>query len=670
MHFFNFVSIKLTLGLVIGIVLGFYLKIDIHFLLVVLVILLPFLFLIGKRQLRNGVPIFELVTSIFTIILGMLVVGMSTPNSLEKIHQEDMGLWELKIREVLKPNSYTESYVAKIRALNSVEESGNLILRIPADSSNPVLQVDDELLVHGKLEELRPPLNPHAFDYRDYLVKQGVPYQIRTQKEKMFVRENPTATLYGVASRFREDIISKLKKEAFGPEELGVIQALVLGYRYDISEEIYTSYKNAGAVHILAVSGLHVGILMFLLQFLLSPLKRLPNGTTLTWVGLVLLLWAYAFVAGLSPSIVRAVTMFSFVAYAMNLNRPTNPFNILSLSMFFILLFKPLFLFQVGFQMSYAAVFAIVWIYPKLERFWSPSNFILRKGWQLLSVSISAQLGVLPLSLYYFHQFPALFFVSNLLILPFLGLLLGLGLAIVVLSLTDLLPNFLVVGYDYCIKLMNSIVAWVGQQEAFLFKNISFDVVQMILGYAFIIFSVELLSKLKRKKLIGLGVSLLLFQFWVLRNEIQVRQKDTLILAHKTGKTIVLHQHGRNLKVYARDSATTEPMVQNYAIAERIDSISKHPIQNSYQFDHKQLYIMDSLAIYPQTQPVDYLLLTQSPKIHLERLLDSVPPKMVLADGSNYTSFLNQWKETCNKRNIPFHATREKGYYSFDGLGN
>lgn len=225
--------------------------------------------------------------------------------------------------------------------------------------------------------------------------------------------------MFGLASNFRESIISKLKKENFGEEELGVIQALLLGKRDDISENTYNNYTNAGAVHILAVSGLHVGIILLLLEFFLSPLARLPKGKTLKLLLVVLLLWGYAFVAGLSPSIVRAVTMFSFVAYALYLNRPANSFNIIALSMLFILLVKPLFLFQVGFQMSYAAVFAIVWIYPKLQKFWFPDNFIIRKTWQLLSVSAAAQLGVLPISLFYFHQFPALFFISNLLIIPF-----------------------------------------------------------------------------------------------------------------------------------------------------------------------------------------------------------------------------------------------------------
>ena len=143
----------------------------------------------------------------------------------------------------------------------------------------------------------------------------------------------------------------------------------------------------------------------------------------------------------------------------------------------------------------YAAVFAIVWVYPMLQRFWFPKNVLLQKVWQLTSVSIAAQLGVLPISLFYFHQFPGLFFVSNLLIIPFLGILLGMGILVIALALLNLLPKFLVVLYDFLIDAMNSLVGWVAGQKVFIFRDIHFDAVQLVLGYAVIILLVQMLVK-------------------------------------------------------------------------------------------------------------------------------------------------------------------------------
>lgn len=334
--------------------------------------------------------------------------------------------------------------------------------------------------------------------------------------------------------------------------------------------------------------------------------------------------------------------------------------------MFFILLVKPLFLFQVGFQVSYAAVFAIVWIYPKLQRFWSPNNILIRKGWQLLSVSLSAQLGVLPISLLYFHQFSVLFFVSNLLATPFLGLVLATGVLIIVLSLLDVLPNILVVGYNFMIQTMNSVVAWVGQQEKFLFKDIPFDWVQVVLGYFLVISLVATLTKPKMKKIWILGSSILLMQLWAIWTQNQSNHKDTLILAHQTKQTLLLHQQGNSLNIHSTDTSFRSTTIANFIIAERIEFSKLDSLKNSYHLGNKKLFIMDSFGGYPKTESLDYLLLTQSPKIHLERLLDSVKPKMVLADGSNYRSYISQWKTTCAQKEIPFHSTGEKGYYVFN----
>lgn len=670
MRQFNFVSIKLTVFLIVGIVLGFYLDIAPRFPFIAICILFPVLYFTYKRQARDGIPLFELTTLFLTISLGVLVVGLSLSNHFGSHYSHNNftqdQLWQLKVREVLKPNPYTQRYVVEIEGLEHKKATGKLLLSLPVDSTKKNFKINDELFVFSKAEIIQPPLNPHQFNYMDYLGKQGIFHQIRTGHESIVVQETSSLTIVGLASNFRKHLIAKLKEHPFGADELAVIQALLLGQRDDISESTYNNYANAGAIHILAVSGLHVGILLFIFQFLLSPLEHFPKGKTLKLVGVVVLLWAYAFVAGLSPSIVRAVTMFSFVAYALYLNRPTNVFNIIALSMWFILLIKPLFLFQVGFQMSYAAVFSIVWIYPKLQRFWFPEHTIVRKTWQLLSVSLAAQLGVLPISLFYFHQFPALFFVSNLLIIPFLGLILGLGILAMALALLNQLPTFLVVSYNWVIQIMNSIVGWVAQQEEFVIKDIPFDDVQLVLGYTIVISMVVFLSQPKLKPTLILCSAIIAFQSWGIWNQIQLRQKEALVLVHRSRNSILLHQLGNALHIYAQDSVNVGRIAQDYLVAERIKSIDNTQLKNNYSIGQKKLYIMDSLGIYPIERNQDFVLFTQSPKINLERFLDSVRPKMVLADGSNYPSYVSRWKRTCAQKEIPFHHTGEKGYYVFD----
>ncbi|TMM59480.1 ComEC family competence protein [Maribacter algarum] len=670
MALLKFVPIKLTLCLVTGILIGHYFDFAIYHVLFSTLILIAFLgFLLSKQTNRNSIS-FGLTTLLTTIFLGILSVSLWQPKNQKDhyTHQnlEETYLWKVKVREVLKSNLYSDRYMGNIFSMDEKKVSGKLVMNLYRDSGTVKFQVDDELFIFRKLSEIKPPLNPHQFDYQSYLANMGIYHQIQLDSTNHFVNENSSKTIYGIAASVRNKIISKLQKANFGKEELSIIQALLLGQRDDLSKETYNNYKNAGAVHILAVSGLHIGILLLLLQFLLRPLERLPKGKTIKLIVLVLLLWCFALLAGFSASIVRAVTMFSFVAYALYLNRPSNTFNILALSMFAILLLiNPMLLFQVGFQMSYAAVLAIVWIYPMLQQLWSPKNKIIRKIWQLLSVSVAAQLGVLPISLFYFHQFPGLFFISNLIIVPAMGLILGMGILIVMLALFDMLPQWLAEFYNGVIGLMNSIIEWVAQQEAFVFKDISFDTMQLLLSYGIIISLLMLFTRINFKRLALFLVCIMSFQLWTIYTSYKTRNTQILLLAHRSKNSVLLYQSGYQLNVTTSDSISASAIVKDYEVAKRIQDILFPDLQNGYTWRNKTILMIDSLGIYPSGNH-DYILLTQSPKINLERLIDSVQPKQIIADGSNYRSYIARWRKTCAKRKLPFHYTGEKGAYYFE----
>ncbi|WP_422083422.1 ComEC/Rec2 family competence protein [Ulvibacterium sp.] len=674
MRLLQFVPIKLTVFLVFGILLGNYIDFGLpHALALALtpfcITLFAYLFFNKKRSNSSFFGIMAMLT---TLGIGILSISFSEPknrpNHYLKVYSEGNHAFHIKVKEVLKPTTFSKRYIGTVLVLDTMEVSGKVLLALPRDSAQPTLRVDDELVMVSLLDPIGPPLNPYQFNYKRYMWGLGVYHQLTSSHNSFVLLENPSTTLYGTASRLRSRIISKLRKANFGEEELSIIQALLLGQRRDISESVYDNYKNAGAVHILAVSGLHIGILLVLLQFVLKPLERLPRGKTVKLAVMVALLWGFAFLAGLSASVVRAVTMFSFVAYALYLNRPSNTFNILALSILFILLVvDPKLLFQVGFQMSYAAVFAIVWIYPLLQQLWFPKNGLLRKVWQLLSVSIAAQLGVLPISLFYFHQFPGLFFVSNLLIVPFLGLILSSGIVIIFLALLNLLPDFMVKIYDGLIGWMNSIIAWIAQQEAFIFTHISFDGVQLFLSYAIIVSGVLSLSRPNFKRILAFFIGVILFQSWLFYSVWQNREKEVLVLAHQTRNSILLHQTGTQLNVISTDSSQTIRLVNDYQVAERIKKVVYKELRNNYTLQKRKLWILDSLCVYPPTEiRPDYVVLTQSPKINLERFIDSIRPKMLIADGSNYRSYINRWKITCGKKKVPFHYTGEKGAYYFE----
>ncbi len=671
MQLLRFIPVKLTIYLIFGILLGYYFNFGILISSTLAVFFLALLGWIFIRGNRKEADLFATLVALTTTGIGILSMSLATLKNYDHHYSHLISnqneKWQLKILEVMKPTNFSMRYVAEVHRLENQKASGKVLLSFPRDTAVTPFQVDDELIALGHTEEIAPPLNPHQFDYKKYLENLGVSHQLRLNDNDYIVLKNQSPTLNGMAASFRRKIISKLKTSDFGDEELGIIQALLLGQRHDISEETYNNYKNAGAVHILAVSGLHIGILLFLLQFLLGPLEYLPKGKIIKLIVTLLLLWGFAFLAGMSASIVRAVTMFTFVAYALYLNRPGNTFNILALSMFAILLVDPKLLFQVGFQMSYAAVFAIVWIYPLLQKLWYPKHWFTHKVWQLLSVSMAAQLGVLPISLYYFHQFPGLFFVSNLLIVPFLGLILGLGILVILLSLFNILPSVLVKIYDFTIGLMNNVIEWVAQRESFVFKDIPFDQVQLLMAYA-IIFSLFIMcTKVSFKRAVTLLILVIGFQMWMFHTSHRTTQTKKLVLAHQTRNAILMYQNGNRLTLMTNKKNEAALIVTDYKVAERIDSVGYQDLANSYTFRNKNLLIIDSLGVYGVLdKSIDYMVLTQSPKINLERLIDSLRPKKLIVDGSNYKSYIERWKRTCNKRKLPFHYTGEKGAYYFE----
>jgi len=450
---------------------------------------------------------------------------------------------------------------------------------------------------------------------------------------------------------------------------LAIINALLLGQRQEISKNVMQNYQNAGAVHILAVSGLHVGIILLILTFLLRPLEKLKHGKFIKLFLIVILLWLFAFIAGLSASIIRAVTMFTAVAISLANNQPFSTYKALIISIFVLLIFNPFYLFNVGFQLSYLAVFFIVWTQPLLYKLWKPNYKIIDYCWRLLTVSVAAQIGVLPLSLYYFHQFPGLFFMTNIIIIPFLGMILGIGILVIILSLLKILPNILAEVYNKVISILNSIVEWVATKESFLFQNISFSQISIVIYFIMII---SFFKWVEIKKLNYLKISLMaiiLFQLNLIVEKQISSTTNEFIVFNKSRQTVLGNRIGQGLQLAhnLKDSidVKNESFLKSYLIGSETKLISiKNKVKNIYPLHNKSLLVIDSLGIYnSQNFSSNYILLTQSPNINLDRLIKELNPELIIADASNYKNYISHWKKTCENYNIKFHYTVTDGAF-------
>ncbi len=678
MRLLNFTIIKLSICLILGIIIGYVFNFPLNtsiLLSVSLLIALLVFYFIAKKQFLQSIW-FGAFAFLVMISVGILTTSFHNQKNFSNhytklipIERDSLNTVTFRIREILKPGNYYDKYIIDLLEINQKKVTGKTLLNIQKDTLFSPLKIDDIYVSRTDFKDLIHPLNPNQFDYKNYLEKKYIYHQLFTSNEALLDTKLEARTLFGIADNIRQHINKKLRPYNFKSDELAIINALLLGQRQDISEDVYTSYTNAGAIHILAVSGLHVGIILIILSFVFRPLEQFKHGKLIKTILLVSMLWSFALIAGLSASVTRAVTMFSIVAIALNLKRPTNIFNTLAISMFVILLIKPLFLFDVGFQLSYLAVFAIVIIDPYLYSFWKPKYWVTDKLWHTFTITVSAQFGIIPVSLYYFHQFPGLFFISNLFIIPFLGLILGFGIVVILLAILNLLPQFVADSFGCIISAMNGFVSWVSKQEAFLFKGISFSLLLVITSYLLIIAFFRLVFKRNYLNLKLFLIAFLIIQSTFIFNKFY-KPTNTFIVFHKS-RFSLLGNTTNNKIIVASDfdsiTNTKNKIIKDYTVGNNIAEIEEQKIASVYQLNDKNLLVIDSLGIYNiKTFKPDYVLLRQSPKINLSRLIDSLKPKHIISDGSNYKSYIERWEHICRKRKIPFHQTSKKGAFVID----
>lgn len=671
----NYAMIKLTIYLIIGIWLGQFFHINQDD-LVLLSVGLLLLFIGLNFLLKNVFHLHNLLgvyLCVATVIIGLLSFSLHEQKH-HKLHYLNSFVSPtntsydvtFSIREELKPSRFHDKYVISIHSFNGKRVKGLCLLNISKDSLQNHPKVGQRYFSAVKFQKINAPLNPYQFDYASYMERQYIYHQLTVASDQLYLIENQVRSVFSYAAQLRERIQTHLKKHQFSSEELAIINALLLGQRQELSQEEYERYAQAGAIHILAISGLHVGLILLILQYILKPLEFITYGNTLKVAIILILIWSYAIIAGLSASVVRAVTMFSLFAIAMQMKRPTNVYNTLAISAFLLLLFNPNYLYDVGFQLSYVAVLSIVTLEPMLRKIWHPKLKIINFYWRIFTVTLAAQIGVLPLSLFYFHQFPGLFFLSNLVIIPCLGSILGIGLLVLTLSFFNSLPEWLAMLYSYIIELLNTFVAWISEQEAFVFQNISFDLSQVLFSYVMISLFILLISKKTAVIIRLILLSIIFYQCYLLFISCN-KYHNAFIVFHKSRYSVIGIKEKNNLEIHSnlQDSIVFEQsLLETYKVGEDIQVIKTDTLRDLYLINDLKILIIDSLGVYgTKTFKPDLILLRNSPKINLSRMIDSVNPKLIISDGSNYRSYQDRWAQTCQLKKIPFHQTGKKGAF-------
>jgi len=638
----------------------------------ILTLLVLHFYFYKARYFKNLFGVVVLLTSFLSGIYTA-IVHKETYHKNHYVYQiksdQEFHTVQLVLSEKLKNTKRNIRFISKVLRVDGKESTGNLILNIRKPNTSENRPIGSILSVKCNLYKNRNPFNPNQFDYGKYLENQEIYAQAYTNETdiKAIGMEH---NLWSSFSNFRSKIINNLVHSGFNKEELNVLIALILGQQQDISPETLKDYQYAGAVHVLSVSGLHVGFILLFITYLLKPIPNTKRGSLIKLIAILLSLWSFALLAGLLPTVVRSATMFSFVAIGNHLKRTVNIFHSLLVSILLILLWKPSFLFDIGFQLSYLALFFILWLQPIFSSVWIPKNKIIKYFWDIITVSFAAQIGALPLSIFYFNQFPGLFFITNLVVLPLLGIIMAIGLLVIIVACFTSVPLILVEPLELSIYFLNSIIHYIASFDQFIIINISFTRSMLWTSYVLIVAFFIWIKKPNFQRLIISLICILCLQGIYIYSKYKTNNSEELIVFNIRKNTLITLKKDNQITVFGNDSLLNnlekEVSFHAYKVASFSERYSKKKLENFMYFKNKKIAVIDNSSVYLKDKKADILIITNSPKLNLERLLKFYRPNVIIADGSNYKNYVKLWEATCEKEKIPFHNTNEKGFYKLD----
>jgi len=690
MNYWNKIPLfRIMIPFLLGIIIAFHLQLSNSYLYIFIVVAVICFLCISyfKRYFSSYSKrwIFGVLINLFFLVFGVLITQQHKPINIRfhfKNYSANASVVILKEDIVAKTKSYKcEVEVIAIKSGDNWRKTqGKAILYLAKDTLAELLTYGDTLFVNGKWKVIENPSNPAQFNYKNFLLNSNITAQQYLQGINWkLISFSDNNSFRKLAFVYQKKLLSHLEIY-FQNEELAVISALLLGYKDLLDRETIMIYSSSGAMHVLAVSGLHVGIIYLLLNSLFLFFEKFKYGKYLKAVLLILSLWAYALLTGLSPSVLRATTMFSFIIIGSALNRETNIYNTLAASAFVLLLYNPYILLQVGFQLSYAAVLGIVYLQPKLYKLMYTKYWLLDKIWAITTVSIAAQLATFPLGMYYFHQFPNYFLLSNLFVIPLATFIIGGGVLLFVISAIPFLSGFLAFVVNMILVMLNFSVQWVENLPYSLSLGISITVMETIIIYSIIILFFS--SIIKRKaRLFQMSFTLAIL-FMTLQIEEQYRTgKQQYFIVYDAPKERAIDFVDGNQNYFIADENLNKDKskmrfhIMHYRWERRVKQSTLFPDffskQNYFrngnyiQFFDKSILLLDTEFKKPTNisdLQFDYIVISNKAKLDLE----NITCNQVIIDSSVPNYRWEQIKKECLKLDIPFYNVNTQGAFLFE----
>lgn len=684
--------LRLLLAVIAGIILQWYLQI--HILLISVItgtflvafILFAFLPLSVKFKLSS---LQGLLLNLLLICFSMILVWKNDcriNNDWYGNYYKDKDWLIVRINEPViektksfKADGYIESIIRNDSVING---KGKLLLYFSKDSSIQQLQYGDKILINKNLQAIKNSGNPGAFNYERYAAFQQTFHNVFL-KEKDWIKLNETKVNWFNQFIFsaRDKILSTLEKTVgANTNELGIAEALLIGYTNDLDKDLVQAYSNTGVVHIIAISGMHLGLIYVMLVWIFARTPLIKK-SKITQVILILgCLWLFSILTGGSASVLRSAVMFSFITVGKTFFRQSSIYNSLAASAFIMLCYNPYYLWDVGFQLSYFAVVGIIVFQKPIYNLLYVKNKWVDKVWQLVAVSLAAQVLTFPICIYYFHQFPNLFLITNIIAVPLSTIILFAEIALVAFAWVPFVGEYLGKVVTWLVWLMNKIILSVNDIPFAVWDRIPANVFTTWLLYIVVIgVAVWLLNKNKRLLKISL-FCLLVFTMAQVYGKWQIANQKKLIVYNVPQHQAIDFIDGNNFQFVGDSALLVDGMLQNFHLKpgriqmqlnKRVDSVKNiFTAQNLfYQFGNKRILLINKPISFEEPQEkidVDIIIISKSPKLYIPQLVSVFNFNKIIFDASNSLWKIEKWKKDCERLHLQNYSVPQQGAFILD----
>lgn len=684
--------LRILLWFIAGILLQFHLKLSLQ--LCLITALLGLLLFVVFHYLSLTIKFrYSWISGMAIMLLFIGMGGITAYQKNIENHAYWLGKWytpgaALKITLIedlqAKPNSYkAEATANAIKTGNNWQPvKGTIILYFKKDSVKPTLGYGNQIIINTNLQRVINAGNPGGFNYAQYCAFQQIHYQVfLTNNSFLITEKNNANTFSSLILLIRNKVLHQLQTYIPNKQALSIAEALFIGYREDLDRDVVQSYSNTGVVHIIAISGLHLGMIYLLVVKLLSFLPKRKCINKIRPVIILLILWLFALTAGAAPSILRSALMFSCIVIGNAINRRNSIYNSLVVSAFILLLINPFNLWNVGFQLSYTAVLSIILFQPVIAKALYSNYTIINKIWALMAVTLAAQILTLPIVIYHFHQFPLLFLITNIVAVPLAAIILYAHILLLLFSWFPLVAKFIGLFIQYCILFLNNYIHYFNSFKWVVWPSLQITIIQACLLYALVIAFVLWLYYKQLKFLYFFLISVFVLAVTRTIDFIEKNHQHKLIVYNVPKHTAIDLIEGRKYQFIGDSILTVDGFLRNFHIkpsrvlhrmvaANTLTSFIVH--KQLITTGYKKILVIDSSFVVTKANEsekkltVDVIILTKNPKVYLNKLHTYFNCKQYVFDSSNPFWKVNYWKKDADSLHLRHHSTATQGAFVMD----